>query len=55
MTEPGYYEDGEFGIRLETIVMTTKVDTKVTPCTNIHDVTIIIHEDIYTHCKYPYV
>ena len=27
--EPGYYQDGEFGIRLETIVMTTKVDLPV--------------------------
>ena len=27
--EPGYYQDGEFGIRLETIVMTTKLDLPV--------------------------
>ncbi|XP_041355020.1 xaa-Pro aminopeptidase 1-like [Gigantopelta aegis] len=26
--EPGYYEDGKFGIRLETVVMVKKVDTK---------------------------
>ena len=28
-SEPGYYEDGKFGIRLETIVMTTEVETPV--------------------------
>lgn len=27
--EPGYYKDGEFGIRLENIVYVKKVDTKV--------------------------
>lgn len=27
--EPGYYEAGGFGVRLETIVMATYVDTKV--------------------------
>lgn len=26
--EPGYYEDGKFGVRLETIVMTTEVETR---------------------------
>lgn len=28
-TEPGYYEDGKFGVRLETIVEIVYVDTKV--------------------------
>lgn len=27
--EPGYYEDNEFGIRIEDIVMVVKADTKV--------------------------
>lgn len=27
--EPGFYEDGKFGIRIESIVLVTKADTKV--------------------------
>jgi len=28
-SEPGYYEDGEFGIRLETVVMAVPAKTQV--------------------------
>lgn len=27
-TEPGYYEDGAFGIRIENVVLVKEVDTK---------------------------
>lgn len=27
--EPGYYEDGKFGIRLETVIMAVDAETKV--------------------------
>lgn len=27
--EPGYYEDGTFGIRLETVIMAVDAETKV--------------------------
>ena len=29
-SEPGYYEDGKFGIRLETVVMAVAAKTQVT-------------------------
>lgn len=29
-SEPGYYEDGKFGIRLENIVMAVAAETQVT-------------------------
>ena len=29
LSEPGYYEDGKFGIRIENIMLTVKADTKV--------------------------
>ena len=28
ISEPGYYEDGNFGIRIESLVLVTKADTK---------------------------
>ena len=28
-TEPGYYEAGKFGVRLETVLMSKKIETKV--------------------------
>ena len=28
-TEPGYYEDGQFGIRIENVVVVKNADTKV--------------------------
>lgn len=27
--EPGYYEDGEFGVRIESLMLITKADTEV--------------------------
>ena len=30
-TEPGYYEDGEFGVRIENIVQIVPAETKVPP------------------------
>jgi len=29
VSEPGYYEDGKFGIRIENLVLVKKADTKV--------------------------
>ena len=31
--EPGYYEDGEFGIRIENIILVKEVELKVNMCT----------------------
>ena len=28
-SEPGYYEDGKFGVRIESLVLVTKAQTKV--------------------------
>lgn len=29
LSEPGYYEDGKFGVRIESLVVVTKAETKV--------------------------
>lgn len=29
ITEPGYYEDGKFGIRIENLILVKKADTEV--------------------------
>jgi len=28
-SEPGYYEDGKFGVRIENLILVVKADTKV--------------------------
>ena len=30
-TEPGYYEDGEFGVRIENVVLIKQAETKYSP------------------------
>lgn len=31
VTEPGYYEDGQFGVRIENVVLIKQVETKYCP------------------------
>ena len=50
-TEPGYYLRGEFAVRLESIVLVVKADTKVTSRdTYSHTLTITLtHTHSHTH------
>lgn len=41
VSEPGYYEDGSFGIRLENVVLVVPATTKVTTASN--DTKLIIY------------
>lgn len=34
--EPGYYEDGSFGIRIENVVLVIPAETKVNDLLNMH-------------------